>query len=206
MFSKLKTTIGVIRLWNTLKKNGGIRICSEAQVQDLAAFIGYRAQLALYELHTDLKEDMDWEDFISFVQWDTAVRKKIQRIVTYAILHFDTERLDFELPIDALEYREDHPDDPLIGASQIFSDKMGRGMVKFLLIQFETEHFKRLAAVAPHYTWKIYMHDLTNDQELWNKFSRGLQHGLRQLDFKASWTANATQDELLHLEFQEADT
>lgn len=192
-----------MRLCHVIKKNDGIRICSENQVQDFAVFIGYRAQLALYELHTDLKADMIWDDFISLVQEDADIRKKIQRIVGYAISHFDTGLLDFEIPVDAVEYREDFPDDPLIESSRIFSDEMAHGMIELLFMTFEAEHFKRLVAVIPHYTWRTYVGELSNDKELWNKFSRGFQTGLRQLDFKSSWVANATQDEILQLKFQE---
>lgn len=205
MFSKLKIFIEAVRVSRSIKKSGGIRICSEAQAQDFVAFIGYRAQLALYELHTDLKADMSWDDFILLVRGDAALRKKTQRIVYYAISHFDVKLLDFEIPVDALAYREDDPDDPQVESSQIFSDKAGRDIIVLLFTIFEAEHFNRLEAVTPHYTWKAYVNDLSNNKELWGKFSRGFQNGLRQLDFKASWTANATRDELLRLEFQEGE-
>lgn len=192
-----------MRISRALKKNGGIRICSEAQALDFIAFIGYRAQLALYELHTDLKADMSWEDFVLHVRKSAAIREKIQRVVYYTVTHFDTELLDFELPAEALEYREDYPDDPLIVASKIYSDGKGMRLIKLLFLQFEAEHFKRLVAVSPDYTWKAYVNDLSDNRELWIKFSRGFQLGLRQLDFKAGWMEKATQDEILCLEFQE---
>lgn len=76
MFSKLKLIIEAMQVFHAIKKSGGIRICSEAQAQDFAAFIGYRAQLALYELRTDLKADMSWDDFVLLVRKDAALRKK----------------------------------------------------------------------------------------------------------------------------------
>lgn len=202
MFSKLKNIKDAMRVCRILRKNGGIRICPEEQAQDFAGFVGYRAQLALYELHTDLKADMSWDDFVLLIRKSVVIREKIQRVVRDTIAHFNTEQLDFELPADALEYREDYPDDPLVKASRIYSDEEELSLIKLLFLQFEAEHFRRLAAVTPNYTWKAYMNDLSNDQELWGKFTRGFQHGLRQLDFKASWTGNASRDEILHLEFQ----
>ena len=65
------------------------------------------------------------------------------------------------------------------------------------------EHFRRLASIKQDYSWEAYCRDLSNDKELWNKFTRGLQHGLRQIDFRTCWNDNATQEELLRLEFQE---
>lgn len=206
MFSKAKTFIEFMRLCHDLSKNGGMRICSEAQAQDFAGFIGYRAQLALYELHTEIGPAMAWDDFISLVQKNNDIRDKIRRVVGHAIVHFDLKKLNFELPINALKYQEDDPDDSMVTFCRIFSDEMGFSVVELLFMQYEAEHFSRLADVTPNYTWKTYMDDLSNNPELWNKFSRGFQDGLRQLDFKASWMAKATQDEILRLEFQRKET
>ena len=54
MFSKAGTFIEMIHLCHDIRKNGGIRICSEAQAQHFAGFVGCRAQLTLYELHTKI--------------------------------------------------------------------------------------------------------------------------------------------------------
>lgn len=201
MFSKAKAYIEFMRLCNDLRKNGGIRICSEAQAQDFAGFIGYRAQLALYELHTEIGPAMSWDDFIPLVQKGADIRDKIRRVVGHAISHFDVGQLNFELPVDTLTYQKDNPGNSAVIFCNIFPGRMGFSVIELLFIQFEAEHFKRLAAVIPNYTWKTYVNDLSNNPQLWSKFSRGFQYGLRQLDFKASWMANATQDELLRLEF-----
>lgn len=202
MFSKAKTFIEIIRLCDDLRKNGGIRICSATQAQDFAGFVGYRAQLALYELHTEIGPTMTWDDFISLVQRNADIRDEIRRIVGYAIFHFDVAQLNFELPVDAFIYQEDNQSNSVVNFCKIFPAKMGFGVIELLFIQFEAEHFKRLAAATPKYTWKTYVDDLSNNPELWSKFSRGFQNGLRQLDFKASWMVNATLDEISRLEFQ----
>ena len=192
----------MIRLCHDIRKNGGIRICSEAQALDFAGFVGYRALLALYELHTEIGPALTWDDFILLVQKNTDIRDKIRRIVGYAIFHFDVTQLNFELPVDAFIYGEDNPGNSVVSSCEIFPGKMGFSVMELLFIQFEAEHFKRLAAAIPKYTWKTYVEDLSNNPELWSKFSRGFQFGLRQLDFKASWVVNATQDEIFRLEFQ----
>ena len=178
-----------------------MRICSEEYIQTFAGFIGYRAQLALYELHTKQSADMPWDDFVTLVQRSPAIREKIQQISLKATINFDTALLDFERPVDTLEYGEDEGEEPLIDASKIFSDELGYGLMEYVFAMFEMEHFHRLADVKQDYSWEAYCNDLSNDKALWNKFARGLQYGLRQIDFSACWNDNATQEELLRLEF-----
>lgn len=42
-------------------------------------------------------------------------------------------------------------------------------------------------------------------KDLWNQFTRGLQHGLSQIDYKACWKANTTPAEILRSEFRERE-
>lgn len=205
MFSRIKNMVHAVRLFLFMRKFKGMRICSDKYIQGLADQIGYRAQLALYELHIEQQEDMSWDEFVTRVQYSPAIRKKIQQVAGRAVLFFDRTLLNFELPVDALDYRENHPDEQLIRASKIFPEKLTHGLIENVFLIFEIEHFKRLAAVTPDYSWDAYCKDLSNDKGLWNQFTRGLQHGLLQIDYKACWKTNATPEEILQLEFHEKE-
>ena len=203
MFSKIKEMIQAVQLCLLMRKFKGMVMCSDKYIQELADKIGYGAQLALYELHIEQQEDVSWDEFVTHVQYSPAIRKKIQKIAGRAVLFFDRTLLNFELPVDALDYREDHPDEQLINTSRIFPEKMAYALIENVFLMFELEHFKRLAASAPGYSWAAYCDDLSNDKGLWNQFTRGLQHGLSQIDYKACWKINATPEEILRLEFCE---
>lgn len=124
-------------------------MCSDKYIQELADKIGYGAQLALYELHTEQQGDMTWDRFVQHVRHSPALRKKIQQVAANAVLLFDKSRLNFELPVDALKYQEDYPDEQLINVSRIFSEKMAHGLMENVFLTFELEHFRRLAAAVP---------------------------------------------------------
>lgn len=102
-----------------------------------------------------------------------------------------------------MEYQEDYPDEQLINVSRIFSEKMAHGLMENVFLTFELEHFRRLAAAVPGYSWAAYCKDMSDNKELWTQFTRGLQHGLSQVDYKACWSTRATPDEILRLEFDE---
>lgn len=153
MFSKIKKTIQAVQLFFLMRKFKGMVMCSDKYIQELADKIGYGAQLALYELHTEQQGDMTWDRFVQHVRHSPALRKKIQQVAANAVLLFDKSRLNFELPVDALEYQEDYPDEQLINVSRIFSEKMAHGLMENVFLTFELEHFRRLAAAVPGYSW-----------------------------------------------------
>ena len=64
-------------------------MCSDKYIQELADKIGYGAQLALYELHTEQQGDMTWDRFVQHVRHSPALRKKIQQVAANAVLLFD---------------------------------------------------------------------------------------------------------------------
>ena len=203
MFSKIKEIIQAVQLCLLMRKFKGMVMCSDKYIEDLADKIGYGALLAFYELHIEQQEDMAWDEFVTRVQYSPAIRKKIQKIAGRAVLFFDRTLLNFELPVDALDYRENYPDEQLINTSRIFPEKMAYALIENVFLMFELEHFKRLATSAPGYSWAAYCDDLSNDKGLWNQFTRGLQHGLSQIDYKACWKTNTTPEEILRLEFCE---
>lgn len=82
-------------------------------------------------------------------------------------------------------------------------DKHTHGLMENVFLTFELEHFRRLAAAVPGYSWAAYCKDMSDNKELWTQFTRGLQHGLSQVDYKACWSTRATPDEILRLEFDE---
>lgn len=61
MFSKIKKTIQAVQLFFLMRKFKGMVMCSDKYIQELADKIGYGAQLALYELHTEQQGDMTWD-------------------------------------------------------------------------------------------------------------------------------------------------
>ena len=203
MFSKIKSIVRAVQLFHLMRKFKGMRICSDQFIQMFADQIGYRAQLALYELHTEQQADLSWDEFVMRVRSNPMLYKKIQQVAGRAVLSFDKTLLNFELPADAFEDRGDGTDKPQIDIARIFSGKLADGLMENVFLTFEMEHFKRLAASIPGYSWAAYCDDLSNDEQLWNQFTRGLQLGLRQIDYEACWNANATQEEILRLEFCE---
>lgn len=59
MFSKIKKTIQAVQLFFLMRKFKGMVMCSDKYIQELADKIGYGAQLALYELHTEQQGGYD---------------------------------------------------------------------------------------------------------------------------------------------------
>lgn len=174
------------QLMDMIEQNKFVWLTSDEQIQGLVAFIGYRAQYALYEITLKTKPDLRWEDFVLFVRSNTQVRSAVQAVAIHATDHFDMSVLDFAIPEDALEYIDDN-DGELIYSSKIFESWIGRGMLEMLLIRAEMEYFKRLRTENPHYFWDTYRQELEHNQEMWKQFSRTFQHGLRQIDFMESW-------------------
>ena len=160
--------------------------------------IGHRAACALYELHTELNAGMSWHEFTKLVQSSKTLHNKIQRVAGTTVIGLDASQLNFELPP---EWHEEHPNEDLLYTPVVISEVVGQGMIEALFLKCVTEHFQRLAAAAKGYTWDAYMSDLTNDNELWGRLTRGLQHGIYQMDFKATWKDKAAQEQILSLEF-----
>ena len=203
MLLKIKKKFYIMLLGFAMRKYKGMHICTKEYMQEFATQIEYRTQLALYELHTEANADMSWDKFVARVQHSPTIRKKAQRVAMSAIIHFDRTLLDFDISPDALREMENDIEEPLIRIAEIFTERQARAVITNLFLLFELEHFHRLARVIHNYSWQAYCADLTNDKELWNKLTRGLQYGIWQIDFKATWITNTTQGEILQLEFYE---
>ncbi len=156
---------------------------SKEEIRSLSELIEYKVQEALYEVILETNPALPWDDFVFYVRSNPKMRETIKAVAIHAADHFDVGKLDFSTPAEALE----HFDHAGPAMSRIFNDRLGLGLITFLLMRTEAEYYRRLNDANPHYTWDIYRRELENNKKMWKQLFRTFQYGLFQIDYKSRW-------------------
>lgn len=164
-----------------------VAVVSDSQIRNLAQFVGYRAQLACFELLSKTDPDVDWGRFVEAVCQSEEIKTHIEAAALRAIEAFDYSKLDFSIPAGALSYFEGPGVEEPVIAANLFPDDFRRALIQYFVLTAEHEHYRRIIKTDPEYRWSEYLDDLIADQELWGRVSRAIQYGLRQIDFHAVW-------------------
>lgn len=182
-----------IKLRKTLAKRPFIQLTSKEQVQHLGNILEYRAQCSLYNVCKKCAYGTSWERYLTLLTSNSEIKKTFKHLITMAVTNFDASHLNFDIPEGEPLWDSDR-DNSTVDFSPVLHPIQKKHFIDYLTIRSQIEHFHRLSASDPLYTWQKYCDDLHNDQNLWGKFSRAFQQGLWQIDFWKYWESVDTDE------------
>lgn len=163
-----------------------VPLSSKEQRYHLVRLIEYRAELALYEAYKAAGRIMPWNHFVLLLQNNCGLKKAVQRSIIGTISSLNGNLFNFNIPEDAPLWEGTDSDERVISAEVIDAHNHDT-ILDLLTMRTQLAHFQYLTIFDRDYTWRSYQQDLEQDQELWGKFTRALQRGIWEADYKAAW-------------------
>lgn len=115
----------------------------EIDLEDIAKYISYRVELALYKMLLEYNSDMAWEEFILFFCGSEILRNTAQCVAYESIELFDAKQLEFNRPESmACDVREES--ERTIQVASFFSEVDEQALALRLFCKVAIEYHRRM--------------------------------------------------------------
>lgn len=158
----------------------------EIDLKDIAKYISYRVELALYKILLEYNSDMTWEEFMLFFCGSEMLRKAAQCVAYESIELFDAKQFEFNRPENmTCDVREERG--RTIQVASFFGEVDEQALALRLFCKAAIEYHRRMEEMGIACSKEELSERLLYDQVIIDAVSYGFQTCIKKIDFEGCW-------------------